>query len=106
MPENFSCDLYTSLTNVQHVANRHCYKITLEVPSEIGARIMEYAAMIGGLRPWEEAKLLDGGLRLTERGLSVPVEPCAYCDSSCEYGECDPPYLCRKHYDCKVCNTR
>lgn len=31
---------------------------------------------------------------------------CAYCDSSCEYGECDPPYLCRKHFDCPVCNTR
>ena len=70
MPEKFSCDLRTSLTNIQHLQKRRCYKITLEVPSDVGARIMEYATMLGGLQPWDESKILDGGLLLTERGPS------------------------------------
>jgi len=69
MPETFSCDLRTSLTNIQHLSKRRCYKITLEVPADIGARIMEFAAMLGGLWAWDESKVLDGGLRLTERGV-------------------------------------
>lgn len=68
MPETFSCDLRSSLTNIQHLSKRRCYKITLEVPADIGSRIMEFAAMLGGLRPWDESKLLDGGLVLAERG--------------------------------------
>jgi len=79
MPEIFSCDLCTSLTNVQHLSKKRCYKITLEVPSDIGARIMEYAAMVGGLRPWDVSKLLDGGLRLTERGPGLAEHGCEGC---------------------------
>ncbi|MBN9415993.1 MAG: hypothetical protein J0I12_11180 [Candidatus Eremiobacteraeota bacterium] len=30
---------------------------------------------------------------------------CAACDSPCEFGECDPPHLCRKHAACKTCNA-
>ena len=29
---------------------------------------------------------------------------CADCDSPCEFGECDPPHLCRKHAACARCN--
>jgi len=35
----------------------------------------------------------------------VPTQPyCADCDSPCEFGECDPPHLCRKHAACARCN--
>ncbi len=63
-----SCDLSESLRNIRHLPKKRCYQITLEVPTEIGARIMEFATMLTGLSPWDQAKLLDGGLRLTERG--------------------------------------
>lgn len=64
---DLTCELCTTLRQVQHQPKKHCYRITLEVPEPIGARIMDYAAMVGGLRPWDESRLLDGGLRLTER---------------------------------------
>jgi hypothetical protein len=68
----YSYDLSLSLAGVQHLPKKKRYKITLEVNKEIGARIMEYAAMLGGLRRWDEDRLLDGGLRLADRGSEVP----------------------------------
>lgn len=68
MSKELTCDLHTSLRHISHQPKKRCYKLTLEVPEDIGARIMDYAAMVGGLSPWDVSKLLDGGLRLTERG--------------------------------------
>lgn len=79
MPETFSCDLRASLLNVQHLQKRRCYKITLEVPADIGARIMDYAAMLAGLQAWDESKVLDGGLLLTERGPGLAEHGCEGC---------------------------
>lgn len=62
----YSCELRNSIVNVQHLPKRRCYKITLEVPADIGSKIMEYAAMLAGIRPWDESKVLLGGLVLTE----------------------------------------
>jgi len=56
------------LRQVRHQPKKRCYSLTLEVPEGLGARIMDYAAMVSGLSPWDVSKLLDGGLRLTERG--------------------------------------
>lgn len=65
---DYFADFAVSIRHVSHQPRKKNYKITLEVNEEVGARIMEYAAMVGGLTPWDETKLLDGGLRLTERG--------------------------------------
>ena len=64
----YSCELRNSIVNVQHLPKRRCYKITLEVPTDIGSKIMDYAAMLAGIRPWDESKALEGGLRLADNG--------------------------------------
>jgi len=68
MSNTFTCELYDTIRHVQHLPKRRCYKVTLEVPVEVGTKIMDFAAMIGGVRPWDESKVLVGGLVLTERG--------------------------------------
>lgn len=63
----YTCDISVTLKSVKRTKQNR-FDITLNVHEELGQRIMDYAAMISGISPWDPAKLLDGGLRLTERG--------------------------------------
>ena len=51
------------------------------------------------------ATYLAQGHRGSSEPFSLATAPyCADCDSPCEFGECDPPHLCRKHGACPKCN--